>query len=103
MCAHYRQVRARGTSATRWRAPLASGFVLMELVSAAALLTLGAIWMATRLTTEVQDSGARATASYMLTVRGAVQNMLVQYFDYLTLHADGDDEVPEFLRGALPL
>lgn len=78
------------------------GFMLAELAIGAALLTLGAIWMASRLTAEAQDAGARATASYMLTVRGAVQKLLVQYFDYLTLE-DETVTPPTYLTRPMPL
>src|SRR5690606_13438640 len=79
------------------------GFVLLELAIAALLITLGAIWMASRMSSEVQDAGARATASYLLNVRGAVHELLVHYFDVLAGYETGDPSVPGFLQQSLPL
>ena len=59
------------------------GFALVELAIAAVILTLGAIWMATRISNDVQDAGAQATARYLLSVKGAVQAMTVEHFDLL--------------------
>ncbi len=69
--------------ARRYLAAGPRGFVLLELAIAAVLLTLGAIWMATRVSNDIQDAGARATARYLLAVKGATQEMMVEHFDSL--------------------
>jgi len=85
------------------------GFALVELAIAAVILTLGAIWMATRIGNDVQDAGARATARYLLSVKGAVQAMTVEHFDHLAGYpppAHGvapPAAVPGWLLGPMPL
>lgn len=89
--------------------PRESGFALLELSIAAVLVLLGAIWFASRLQGDVQDAGAKATASYLLAMRGAAQEMLVQNFDTLAgypavpEYAGATPPVPAYLQAALPL
>lgn len=85
------------------------GFALVELAIAAVILTLGAIWMATRISNDVQDAGAQATARYLLSVKGAVQAMTVEHFDHLAGYPPppagvGPQPVtPVWLLGTMPL
>nr|MBF0684794.1 prepilin-type N-terminal cleavage/methylation domain-containing protein [Pseudomonas sp.] len=84
------------------------GFALLELAIAAAILTLGAIWMATRISNDVQDAGARATARYLLSVKGAVQAMMVEHFDHLAGYpppfgGTPSPAPPAWLAAAMPL
>lgn len=72
---------------------------MLELAIAALLLLLGAVWAASRLQNDVQDAGAQATARYLLALRGATQEMLVQHFDRLA----GYPEPPEGYGHATPL
>lgn len=84
------------------------GFALIELAIAAVILTLGAIWMATRISNDVQDAGARATARYLLSVKGAVQAMTVEHFDHLAGYppppgVTAPPAAPDWLFGPMPL
>lgn len=93
--------RACGLSAQR-------GFALLELAIAAVILTMGAIWMATRLSNDVQDAGARATARYLLAVKGAGQAMMVEHFDRLAgypLPPESEEHagLPAWLGQPMPL
>lgn len=76
-----------------------AGYALLELAIAALLLLLGAVWAASRLQNDVQDTGAQATARYLLAMRGATQEMLVQHFDALA----GYPEPPEGYGPAAPM
>src|SRR5690606_31889564 len=79
------------------------------LAMAAVIRTLGAIWMATRISNDGQDAGARATARYLLSVKGAVQAMTVEHFDHLAgypLPPSGvtpPSVTPDWLLGPMPL
>lgn len=85
------------------------GFALVELAIAAVILTLGAIWMATRISNDVQDAGAQATARYLLSVKGAAQAMMVEHFDHLAGYPPPPPGVasppvtPDWLLGPMPL
>jgi len=89
--------------------PRQAGFALVELSIAAILVLLGAIWFANRIQNDVQDAGARATAAYLLAVRGATQEMLVQHFETLAgypampAHAGPPPPVPSYLEHTPPL
>lgn len=84
------------------------GFALLELAIAAMLLTLGAVWMASRLNNDLEDAGARATGRYLLAIKGAVQELMVEHFDLLSGYppstgSPGGTAAPAWLAQALPL
>ncbi|MCK9511917.1 MAG: hypothetical protein M0R28_11890 [Pigmentiphaga sp.] len=85
----------------------AAGFALAELALAALLLTLSAIWLAGRWQNRIDDAGAEATAAYLMTVRGAVQALLVRHFDTWTGQPPDEEGMeslpPEVLRQPWPL
>lgn len=85
------------------------GYALLELAIAALLLLLGAVWAASRWQDDVRDAGAQATARYLLTMRGATHEMLVQHFDKLAGYPDPPEgygasvALPAYLDQPLPL
>lgn len=61
------------------------GFALLELLVATLVATLLAIWGASRLADAAHESGAQASAAWMMSVRDGVAAYLDQYAD--TLHS----------------
>ncbi|MDS1141887.1 hypothetical protein RE432_15705 [Pusillimonas sp. SM2304] len=65
------------------------GFALLELIVAALLVTLLAVWGAQTLANRLDDASAQANAAWMLSLRESVQRYLERYASTLALAGHG--------------